>query len=747
MPTNANADGAAYGAAGAAVTDQGDQAEYAFKPAKKKRIQEKDIESIEQFVKKELGRRRESKFRKHAEDRWKEVDRQVRMEKMTKISQDGRTAPPDWHATIEIGEMSKALEIISSDVRRLIFPNDRTWFETHIKLDGGKNEDGTIKPPDDKQQTAVDNALRSMMVQQQRDIGLKDRHELSVKEALLHGSYVAEANCEQRMMVDDGYKLNASMVPVWRPHSMWNCYPDPSPSIVVGDLFYQGSMIIVHYMPRYKLEQMTGDGWMAKRYKKVPKGHSDDGGASYGGAQERNDIDQDEIEMITFYGDINVERSDDDLFFPNSKACFANGILVYFSPVELGYLPIIYRGYEKQDVRDPYFASPLMKLSPIQKTASVSLNKYLDALALKIEPPLIYDGNDAAFVRDGGPRIEPRANIATKGSGKVTALETGDPQAALAGFSQAMQIIQQGLGVDAVRSGTTAPSGRTAFEINKVSQSAEIRTLDFIDKLEPGLESYLYMQHDLNKKYLKTYSYYNDDLNAPDYLTASKAELPEYVKFNVTGSKSTLGEEQRISRTSEVTAFLLGNPLTAEKVNIDEVSKTMYQDAGIQNPARLLNIEMGQDPQAKKLIDAAKQKIQETQQMAQQAVQQAGDQIKELEQKLQDSTMKLQALQADKSIETQKLQLESAKMQSETQLKQQEFGLKQGQANQVTEGENLDRTMFVEAMTPLVEAIQQAAMMMQLAAEKSSAPRQINIVEEQGRIIGAVSQTVATTVQ
>ena len=746
MPTNmpANSDSNAYGAVGVYGPDvQGDQnGEYASKSIKKKRIQEKDIETIEQFVRKELSRRRESKFRKHAEERWKEVDRQVRMEKMTKVSQDGRTAPPDWHATIEIGEMSKALEIISSDVRRLIFPNDRTWFEPHIKLDGGKNEDGTIKPPDDKQQTAVDNALRSMMVQQQRDIGLKDRHELSVKEALLHGSYVAEANCEQRMMVDDGYKLKASMVPVWRPHSMWNCYPDPSPSIVVGDLFYQGSMIIVHYMPRYKLEQMTGDGWMAKRFKKVPKGHSDDGNMP-----ERNDTEQDELEVITFYGDINVERSEDDLFFPNSKACFANGILVYFSPVELGYLPIIYRGYEKQDVRDPYFASPLMKLSPIQKTASVSLNKFLDALALKIEPPLIYDGNDAAFVRDGGPRIEPRANIATKGSGKVTALETGDPQAALAGFSQAMQIIQQGLGVDAVRSGTTAPSGRTAYEINKVAQSAEIRTLDFIDKLEPGLESYLYMQHDLNKKYLKTYSYYNDDLNAPDYLTASKAELPEYVKFNVTGSKSTLGEEQRISRTSEVTAFLLGNPLTAEKVNLDEVSKTMYQDAGIQNPARLLNIELGQDPQAKKLVDAAKQKIQETQQQAQQAVQQAGDQIKQLEQKLQDTTSKLQALQADKSIESQKLQLESAKMQSETQLKQQEFGLKQGQANQVTEGENLDRTMFVEALKPIVEAIQQAAMMMQMAAEKSAAPRQINLVEEHGRIIGAVSQTVTATVQ
>lgn len=712
--------------------------------AKAKRIQEKDIDSIEQFVRKELARRKNSNFRKRAETRWKEVDRQVRMEKMEKFSRDGRQAPPDWHATIEIGEMSKALEIVSSDVRRLIFPNDRTWFEPHVKIDGGKNEDGTIKPPDDKKQDAVDNALRSMMVQQQRDIGLKDRHELSVKEALLHGSYVAEAACEQRMLVDDGYKLKASKVPVWRPHSMWNCYPDPSPSVTVGDLFYQGSMIIVQYMPRYKLEQMIGEGWMPKRFKKIPDSH---GSNDYSGI-ERSDTD-DEVELTTFYGDINVERSEDDLFFPNSKAVFANDVLVYFNPSELSYLPIIYRGYEKQDVRDPYFVSPLMKLSPMQKTATVSLNMYLDALALKVQPPLIYDGNDAAFVRDGGPRIEPGASIATKASGKVTTMETGDPQAALAGFQETMRIIQQGLGVDAVRSGVTAPSGRTAYEINKVSQSAEIRTLDFIDKLEPGLESWLYMQHDLNKKYLKSFSYYNDDLNAPDYLIVTKAELPEFVKFNVTGSRSTLGEEQRISRTSEVTAFLMSNPLTAEKVNIDEVAKQMYQDAGVQNPARLLNIVGDEDPRVKKLMEMAKQKMQESQQQAQEMMQQAEEQIKELEKQVQESNAKVQALQSDKSIEAQKFQLEAAKTESEMQLKQQEFGLKQGefdmkqgQANEEMQSENVDRQAFMEALQPIVLAMQQSAQMMLLAAEKSTAPRQINLVEEQGRIIGAVSQIV-----
>jgi hypothetical protein len=242
--------------------------------ARTKRIQEKDIDAMELFIGNELSRRRESEFRKLAEKKWKEVDRQVRMEAMMRLDRDGQPVKgEEWRQALEIGEMSKALEIVSSDVRRLIFPNDRTWFEAHSKIDAGKNEDGTIKQPDAKLQTITDNALRSMMVQQQRDIGLKDRHELSVKEALLHGSYVTEVRYEPRLLIDEGHKIKATSVPVWVPHSMWNCYPDPSPSVVVGDLFYQGSMIILHYLPRYKLEQMSGDGWMNKRFKKVPKNH------------------------------------------------------------------------------------------------------------------------------------------------------------------------------------------------------------------------------------------------------------------------------------------------------------------------------------------------------------------------------------------------------------------------------------------------------------------------------------------
>ena len=38
-----------------------------------------------------------------------------------------------YRRILQIGELSKASEIITADVMRLIFPATRTWFETHVK--------------------------------------------------------------------------------------------------------------------------------------------------------------------------------------------------------------------------------------------------------------------------------------------------------------------------------------------------------------------------------------------------------------------------------------------------------------------------------------------------------------------------------------------------------------------------------------------------------------------------------------
>jgi TolA-binding protein len=606
---------------------------------KKRRITKADWGKVEAYIAEELHNRQNNRYRKMHEAIWKEVDRQVAMQSMKRIV-DGREVI-DWHSTVELGELAKASEVITADVRRMVFPHSRAWFRPHVDI----GEAGA-----DQQQLA-DGVLRAFMAQQHHDFGLKARFELSVKEALHHGSFVAEIIPANRQKVYEGTKLERVAAPVWQPHSMWNCYPDPSPSVIGTDMFYEGSMMICKSMPRHKVEAMAvGEGWM--HIAQIPKKGKGD-----------------EVELVYYYGDLFIERHDGDIFLPNCKAITANKKIIYYAPNDTPFVPIVFGGYERLDIRDPYYTSPIVKLSPMQKLASVMANKFIEGVALKTEPPIVYDGSDAYFVQSDGPVIAPGAKSPTKGTNNWAQVDIGDPSWAANGLEMAIRQIQEGTGVNAIRAGVMASDRQTATEVTKVSQAGEIRTVDFVDKLETqGLRPFLYMQHALNRKSLEGYPFYNDEMDAPDFLRMTKEDLPEFVHFEVVGSKGLLGEEERTQRTSMVTAFASGNPLFAPLLNPVALLKEMYQDAGNKNPERFLNLPQGEDP-----------RIVQLQQQAQQAIQQLQARIQELESKQQVEMAKLQAqsqtkqaeLQQDSQIEQARLQLETQRAQAELELKRQ----------------------------------------------------------------------------
>lgn len=603
---------------------------------KKRRVTKADWAKVESHIAEELHSRQSSEKRKLHERIWTEVDRQVAMQPMKRIV-EGREVS-DWHSTIELGELAKSSEVLTADVRRMVFPHSRAWFAPHSDL-------GDIEA--DKQKL-FDGTLRSFMGQQHADFGLKARFELSVKEALHHGSFVAEVLVESRKKVYDGSKIERLKAPVWQPHSMWNCYPDPSAAVVGTDMFYEGSMLITKSMPRHKVQEMAvGEGWM--NIADIPKkGKGED------------------VELVYYYGDLFIERGDGDIFLPNCKAITANGKIIYYLPNETPFVPIIFAGYERIDIRDPYYTSPIVKLSPMQKLASVMANKFIEGVALKTEPPIVYDGSDAYFVQTDGPVIMPGAKSPTKGLANFKIIDVGDPTWAANGMEVAIRNIQGGTAVDSVRAGLGASDRKTATEVVKVSQGGEIRTVDFVSKLEDqGLRPFLYMQHVLNRKHLDGYAFYNDEMSAPDFMRMSRGDLPESVTFEVVGSKGLLGEEERTQRTSMVTSFASGNQLFAPLLNPVVLLQEMYQDAGNKNPERFLK----QQEQNPELIAL--------QQQAQQAIQQLQAKIQELESKQQLEMAKVQVQTQTKQAELQQEgQLEQAKLAMQQQIAQAELELK-----------------------------------------------------------------------
>lgn len=577
--------------------------------AKKRKVKGADWDKVETHINNVYDDRKASPFRKEHERIWKEVDRQIRMEPLKRMTADGKEAPKSWHNAIELGELAKASEIITSDVMRIMFPQDRSAFVAHTELEWPLGDDG-YPQADSKKQEVQDGLLRSLMTQQHKDFGFKARFRLSIKEALHHGSFVAEVRFEKQMMVRGGDKIKQIGAPVWVPYSMWNAFPDPSPSVIGTNMFYTGSMVLVEYLPLHKLKAMSGEGWMQDRLKKVEKRDN---------AKGINDTTQD-AELIKYKGDIVIERGDGDIFLPNSEVILANGKLVYYREASLPYPNVIFTGYERQDVRDPYYTSPIIKQSPIHRMTTICANKFLDAVSLKVEPPIEYDANDPDYVANDGPTIAPGSKTPTRSMGKgFTALDIGEPRFALDAFTLGIRQMQEGLGVSALRAGVREADRETATSANLANQGAEVRTMEFISQLESqAFLPYLYMQHEYNRKEMEEYTFYNDQMDTPDFIRADKSKLQEDVHFEVVGSRGVLGEEKRDRKIAETTAFFSSSPLFAPKLNTTPLMLEMFKDAGKKNPEEWVKKDDDTEPQ---IPPELMQKMQEMQQLLQKTMQ------------------------------------------------------------------------------------------------------------------------------
>jgi hypothetical protein len=201
----------------------------------------------------------------------------------------------------------------------------------------------------------ADGIQRALMAQQQLDFGHKARVELSIKESLHHGSFVATAEWETQNKVHDGQGLESLSAPVWVPHSMWNCYPDSSPAVIPGaNIFYPGSMMIVSYMPRYKVLQLKGEGYMNIDPKKILKKKN-----------TNKDVETEDVEIVTYYGDLNMEREDGDIYLPNSKCKTANGTVIYYKANDLPF-----PGSDLPRVRETGHPRPVLYLPDHQELAA-----------------------------------------------------------------------------------------------------------------------------------------------------------------------------------------------------------------------------------------------------------------------------------------------------------------------------------------------------------------------------------------
>lgn len=624
---------------------------------KRRRVMARDHDDIATYISSELKRRKDSDWRRKHEDRWREVDRQIAMDPPVTTKEDAEDSG-DWHNAIQLGDLTDASETITADNMRLVFPTERKFFVPHVELPsiGLDEETGAPIPQPPEIQRQANGIVRSFMVQQHKDFGVRGRVKLATKEILHHGSVVAVVDEQRLLKYEGGTRPLHLKAPVPEIHSMWNCYPDPSPMVQGTETFYSGSMIIVKSMSLQAALEMPS--WINKD--KLQEAHKADKKGVH-----------DHLEIIYYYGDIFLKRHDGNILFPNRRTVVSGSVFLESTVNRTAYSPIIYTGYERDDVRDPYYTSPIVKRAPMGAFATHMANKTMDAVDLKVKPPGQYDSTDNSF-RGNPPRIYPGAMIPSRGGQGVDTIDVGDPAVGLAAMQFAKQSMQEGTAVDATRAGVAPGTEQTATEVVETSQRAEVRVVEFSSgEFEPGfMLRYLIMQHDLNLLGLESYRFYNDEPHTPDFMRMTKADLPKQIVFEVTGSGTILGERERVQRFGETAVAAGQNELVARETDWQEVARQLWEDSKQKDPERFLRsgdrneeIQMAV-AEVQEQFEAQMAQVQEQVAQLQEQTQKAADQARTATARAEQA--QIQKAQSDLRVEQE--QTENKKLRIQLQL-------------------------------------------------------------------------------
>lgn len=659
---------------------------------------ERDHQSIAQYINDELKRRRDCDFRKQHERIWKEVDRQIAMEPPQTVQEDRDNADPgDWSNAIQLGDLTDASETITADTLRQVFPTERKWFVPHVDLGpAGQDEEGNPVPQPPEEQREANGVLRSMMVQQHKDFGVRGRAKLSIKEILHHGSVVATVDEEHMYRYEGGTAPKHLKAPVPEIHSMWNCFPDPSPKIQGTELFYKGSMIIVKYIPLQ--DALETPGWINKD--QLQETHKKEGKKLH-----------EHVEIIYYFGDIFLKRHDGNVLFPNRKTVVSGQTFLESTVYSTPYSPVIYTGYERDDVRDPYFTSPIVKRAPMALFASHMANKTMEAVDLKVKPPGQYDSFDNSL-KANPPQLFPGAMFPSRGGQGVNFYtDIGDPNTGLTALQYARQMIQEGTTVDATRRGVSPGTEQTATEVIQTEQRAEVREVEFSTSYESGfLMPYLVMQHDFNLQGLEPYRFYNDEPHSPDYGTATKDKLPKRVIFEVTGSRTLLGERERTQRFTQTAMLAAQSEPIAASTDWQEVGRQLWEDSKQKDPERFLRASDRNEEvqaalaQATEQFQAQMQQVQQQVAQLQEATQKATDEARTAKARAEQAQLQ----QAKSELRVEQEQTENKKLRTQLQLNT-EFERREDQLqNLLRTIEQRERTAETAAAEEIVENAPQA---------------------------------------
>ncbi len=579
--------------------------------------------AIADHIKDELARREDAKIRKDAEEKWKEVDRQIALDPKPRIVSSGDES--DWFPNTELPWQFNALEVIGADARSLKFPRTMDWYRAHANISeayrkrweqrrSAKLEEGPVTEFQPNAELLEGGGLMQLD-QETADVlakatldhyhGLYDfRSQINLLDmsAIKYGTFVARVRPVKLARFSNQFRgVGGEMIgPATIPCDIKSTYLDDSPPALLHEGISASPSILRR--SHMRLEDMIAAaqkggkerGWILSQVREIEQVGDEKG--------RRNIVDIIEAEgdfFVPVSGGQDTLRLENVIITVAERSGVARPIRFQESPTP--FLSYVVGHYMREDISNPYGVSPLMKGVPIQEAGTLVFNNMMAVAALKGLPPIAYDRNDPNLA--GGPVWHPGATFGTDAPNSIEVLETGDLGDLLNSYLAILKHYEDLTGVNDPRRGSPVRSHTTRGAVELEASRGIARTDDFVSDEEKGpITSILYMEYEIAKQVLKkSQRIFVNEGGIEGWVNIASPDLADDVNFFVEGSAGPRTERERAETFVGASNFAIQTAGAAaqlgQQLNIrfEEIIKEAYKRAGENNPARFIG-QSGQLP-------------------------------------------------------------------------------------------------------------------------------------------------------
>ena len=520
------------------------------------RIETSDFKLIAESIIDEWKARIER--RKDLVKHWDEVDRQLRMEPELshKLDLSGKKVKDRaWMPEVELPLQAQTLEVLTSDVRRMIFPKNRDFHQARAALteryvnrfkSAGSPFPGENAAKDDlhavMSQDNADRLAAAMIAHWHSQYDYAGHVDQINAQAFSKGFGAGRLRKVKRRILGYDARLGGSInqkIPVLVPRDVRKVYLDDNVASVLHEGHSLGPNIIQE-------KTMDYSDLVAAARAGGSDPNSEDGGYL---ANEIAKLDPDkdnQITLVELEGDLVVDR--------DQSSVIVRDVIVTAAIVNSGDSKesagfIRYRQGEKfssyqihqYHIEGPAFAyasSPLLKGMPIAKMAAQAMNRLIESGQLRNSPPVGWDKNDTALALTGGPVIKPYAQWSTADleAIKVYTEIGGDPSVLFNIFSGLVSLYSDMTGVTPPRLGAQTKSHTTAFAKDVELNQGAVRTVDFVNSiLEGPMTRSLGLEYRMGLSTMRgRQTIYIQPWN--EFVSITRQHLPEIVRFAAIGA-------------------------------------------------------------------------------------------------------------------------------------------------------------------------------------------------------------------